>query len=91
MALESTQPLTEMSKGLPVRKTDNLTANLWADCLENVRASMSHNPIGFHGLLQGQLYLIIIIIIISWLRHYATIRKVAVSIPEEVIAFFQLT
>jgi hypothetical protein len=37
MALGSTQPLTEMR----------------ADCLENVRASTSHNPMGLHGLLQG--------------------------------------
>jgi hypothetical protein len=27
----------------------------------------------------------------SWLRHYATNRKVAGSIPDEVIGFFQLT
>jgi hypothetical protein len=27
----------------------------------------------------------------SWLRHYATSRKVAGSIPDEVIGFFQLT
>jgi hypothetical protein len=26
---------------------------LRADCLENVGASTSHNPIGLHGLLQG--------------------------------------
>jgi hypothetical protein len=59
MALRSTQPLTEMSirnlpgaKGRPVHKTDNLTANLWADCLENVAASTSHIRIGLHGLLQ---------------------------------------
>jgi hypothetical protein len=36
MALGSTQPLTEMSK---VRPT------LWADCLENVWPSTSHNPV----------------------------------------------
>jgi hypothetical protein len=60
MALGSTQPLTEMStrnlpegKGRPARKADNLTANLWADCIENVGASTSHNPMGLHGLLQG--------------------------------------
>jgi hypothetical protein len=57
MALVSTQPLTEMStknlpggKRRPARKAD-LTA-IWADCLENVGASMSHNPMGLHGLLQ---------------------------------------
>jgi hypothetical protein len=61
MALGSTQFLTEMStrnlpggKRLPARKVDNLSAIcLWADCLENVGASTSHNPIGLHGLLQG--------------------------------------
>jgi hypothetical protein len=30
--------------------------HLWADCLENVWVSTSHNPMGLHGLLQGQLY-----------------------------------
>jgi hypothetical protein len=59
MALGSTKPLTEMStrnlpgaKGRPARNADP-TANLWADCLENVGASTSHNPMGLHGLLQG--------------------------------------
>jgi hypothetical protein len=57
LALESTQPLTEMStrnlpggKGLLERKADNL-----ADCLENVAASTSHNPMGLHSLLQAWL------------------------------------
>jgi hypothetical protein len=27
--------------------------HLWADCLENVGTSTSHNPMGLHGLLQG--------------------------------------
>jgi hypothetical protein len=62
MALGSTQPLTEMctrnfpggrGKGRPARKADNLTAHLLADCLENVGASTSHNPMALHGLLQG--------------------------------------
>jgi hypothetical protein len=60
MALESTQPLTEMStrnrpggKGRLTREADNLTTK----CLENVGASMSHNSMGLHGLLQVQLYL----------------------------------
>jgi hypothetical protein len=55
MALGSTQPLTEMStrnlpvnKGLPVRKSDNLTA-----ICEDVGASTSQNPMGLHDLLQG--------------------------------------
>jgi hypothetical protein len=58
MALGSTQARTEMStrnlsgdKGRPVRKADNLTAI--CDSVENVGASISHNPIGLHGLLQG--------------------------------------
>jgi hypothetical protein len=29
----------------------------WADCLENVGTSTSHNHMGLHGLLQGQIYL----------------------------------
>jgi hypothetical protein len=55
MALESTEPLTEMStrnlpggKERPVCKADNLR-HLWADCLENVGASTSHNPMDLHG------------------------------------------
>jgi hypothetical protein len=27
--------------------------HLWADCLEHVRSSTSHNPVGLHRLLQG--------------------------------------
>jgi hypothetical protein len=27
--------------------------HLWADCLENMEASTSHNPMGLHGPLQG--------------------------------------
>jgi hypothetical protein len=59
MSLESTQPLTEMSttnlsggKGQPAHKADNPYRHLWADSLENVGASTSHNPMGLHGLLQ---------------------------------------
>jgi hypothetical protein len=59
MALGSTQPLTEMStrnlpggKGRPARKAQP-HRHLWADCLENVGASTSHNPVGLRGLLQG--------------------------------------
>jgi hypothetical protein len=33
----------------------NPRRHLWADCLENVRASTSHKPTGFHGLLQDTL------------------------------------
>jgi hypothetical protein len=35
------------------RKADNLTTICEPDCLENVGASTSHNPMGLHGLLQG--------------------------------------
>jgi hypothetical protein len=55
VTLSSIQPLTEMStrnlpagKRWPGRKADNLT-----DCLGNVGASTSHNPLGLHVLLQG--------------------------------------
>jgi hypothetical protein len=58
MALGSTKPLTEMitrnppgGKGRLVRKTDNLTAICEPTVLDNVGASMSHNPMGLHGLL----------------------------------------
>jgi hypothetical protein len=34
-------------------KFDLTYRNLLADCLEHVGASTSHNPMGFHGLLQG--------------------------------------
>jgi hypothetical protein len=39
---------------------------LWADCLENVETSASHNPMVLHGLLQGQLYLFLHISL-NWL------------------------
>jgi hypothetical protein len=59
MALGLAQPLTEMStrdfpgsKGLPAYKANNLTAML-ADCLEDVGASTSHNPMVLHSLLEG--------------------------------------
>jgi hypothetical protein len=51
VALGSTQHLTGISsiflggKGRPARKAD-LTG---ADCLEDVRTSTSHNPVGVHG------------------------------------------
>jgi hypothetical protein len=67
-ALGSTQPLTEMSirilpgdKG-PARKAWQLHCHLWADCVENVGASTSQNPMGLHALLQGWLYLLYIYI-----------------------------
>jgi hypothetical protein len=60
MALGSTQPLTEIStRYLPrgkwqlARKANNLIAICELTVLENVGASMSYNPIGLYGLLQG--------------------------------------
>jgi hypothetical protein len=60
MFLGSNQPLTEMStrnlpqgKGRLALKAGNLTAICQADCLENVGASTSHNPMDLHGLLEG--------------------------------------
>jgi hypothetical protein len=59
MALGSTLPLTEMStrnlpggKERPVRKANNLNA-IYELTIGNVGASMSHKPMGLHGLLQG--------------------------------------
>jgi hypothetical protein len=59
-----TLPLTEIStrnlpggKGQPAGKADNLTAICEPIVLENVGASTSHNPLGLHGLLQGQFYI----------------------------------
>jgi hypothetical protein len=53
MTLGSTQPLTEMSTtNLPVGGDWQPYRHLWDDCLENVGASTSHNPIGLHGLLE---------------------------------------
>jgi hypothetical protein len=40
-------------KGRPAHKAEKPHRHLWADCLENVGASTSHNRIGLHGLLQG--------------------------------------
>jgi hypothetical protein len=33
--------------------TNEYNRHLWTDCLENVGALTSHNPMGLHGLLQG--------------------------------------
>jgi hypothetical protein len=64
MALDSSQPLTEMStrnlpggKGRPARKADNLTPSVSRLSRENIGASTSHNPVGLQGLLQGYIYL----------------------------------
>jgi hypothetical protein len=60
MALGLTQPLTEMSTrnlagwvkgGRPVRPT-TLPPYVSRLSRENVGTSMSHNPMGLHGLLQ---------------------------------------
>jgi hypothetical protein len=62
MALGSTQPPTEMSTmNLPggVKLADRLVGlttsppSVSANCLESVGASMSYNPMGLHGMLQG--------------------------------------
>jgi hypothetical protein len=46
-------------KGWLALKADNLTAICELTVIENVGASMSHNPImGLHSLLQGKLYLV---------------------------------
>jgi hypothetical protein len=73
MALGSPQPPTEMSTrnlpgvegGRPARKADNLTASC-EPTIENVGASIFHNPMGLHGLLQGQLCLIFYLM--AWKR-----------------------
>jgi hypothetical protein len=60
MALESTQPLTEMNtrnlpggKGGPARKADIFPPSVSRLSRENVEASTSQNPMGLNGLLQG--------------------------------------
>jgi hypothetical protein len=54
------------SNGQPAYTADNLTAICE---LENVKASTSHNLMGLHSLLQGQIYLF------SRLRVYSQIMK----------------
>jgi hypothetical protein len=75
MVLGFSQPLTETStrnlpggKGQPARKADNLTA--MSRLFENVGAQTSHNPMGLHGLLQGQLYLIFILLLSRYIVGY---------------------
>jgi hypothetical protein len=43
--------------------------HLWAECLENVQSSTFHNPMGHHGLLQGQLSLYLYCEILN-IMHY---------------------
>jgi hypothetical protein len=63
MALGSTQPLTEMStRNLGVKGGWRVWLTTSPSSVrrlprENVGSSTSHKPMGFHGLLQGQLYL----------------------------------
>jgi hypothetical protein len=65
-ALQSwTQPLTNMSTRYLLRSkvreacnAGNLTAIFSVNYLENVEVSMSQNPMGLHGLLKGQIFLI---------------------------------
>jgi hypothetical protein len=63
MTLGSTQHLTEMStrnlpggKERPARKAGNVTAIVSRLSRENVEASTSHNPMGLHGVIQGEIY-----------------------------------
>jgi hypothetical protein len=41
----------------PARKADNVTAICEPTVYKNVGASMSYNPMGLHGLIQGYFYL----------------------------------
>jgi hypothetical protein len=70
MALGSTQALTEMStRNLPgggVKGGWRLRLTIKPPSVsrlprENVGASTSHNPMGLHGLLQGQFFFILMI------------------------------
>jgi hypothetical protein len=75
----STQPLTEIIRnhpggnGRPARKTDNLRK------CGNLDVSQPYSP----PLLFARIALFFYLSL--WLRHYATNRKVAGSIPVEVI------
>jgi hypothetical protein len=52
-----------------VCKTDDLTAICEPIVLENVEAPTSHNPMGFHGLLQGQLYFFLLLLK-KWTNYF---------------------
>jgi hypothetical protein len=76
MALESTQPLTEIStrniagvKRRPERKADNLTA-----ICENVGASTSHNPMALQRPVTGRVLSLTILRV--WLQTYILIGYV---------------
>jgi hypothetical protein len=49
-----------------------ITLVLGADCLENVGASMSHIPVGLHGLLHGYLYLFYLLVLVKSVVKYST-------------------
>jgi hypothetical protein len=49
-------------------------SRLWEDCLENVGASTSHNPMGLHGQLQGVLPFLCLMAI-SYRKDDASRRK----------------
>jgi hypothetical protein len=57
LALVFTQPLKQIStrsrKIMFLGSIVQPVHHLWGDCVDNVRSSTSHNPIGLHGLLRG--------------------------------------
>jgi hypothetical protein len=79
MVLRSTQPLTEMSnrnlpgsKRRPAHKADNLTAICEPTVYKMWGASTSHNPMGFHGLLQEEF---------TFFLPYLSLLKVFLDLP----------
>jgi hypothetical protein len=75
MILVSTQLVTKMStsnlpgvKGRPAREADNLAA-LCEHFLENVGASTFHKRMGLHGLLMGEIDLILYDMYIYFFVH----------------------
>jgi hypothetical protein len=65
-------------KGQLACKADSFTA-ICEPTLQNVGASISHNPVGLHGLLQGQLYLFFFIIIYTKV-HKASYNLMSIKI-----------
>jgi hypothetical protein len=91
MALGSTQPLRETrtrnlpgGKGQPARKAD-LNSICEPIAQKNVGASTSHKPMGLHGLLQGELYLLL-----SPLRIKVTNSRWSVQIPKLLFMQYQV-
>jgi hypothetical protein len=72
--------------GLPACRADYLTAICEDYCLENVVALTSHNRMGLHGLLQGELYLFFIFY--KSLRYYETKEKKLLS--ENALKYFEV-